>query len=255
MRSLFVSLFFCATALSVNGQQKLVWADEFDKPGVPDSKKWGYDVGDHGWGNQEKQNYTDADTNNAVIRNGSLFITARRTADGKYSSARLITKNKGDWKYGRIEIRAKLPKGLGLWPAIWMLPTDWKYGDWPNSGEIDIMEHVGHMPDSVFTSIHTESYNHMIGTQKTKGMYVPDTHENFHVYGINWTKDKIDFLLDGKTVFSFKNEKTGPKVWPFDQRFHLLLNIAVGGTWGGQKGLDDSVFPQHMEVDYVRVYQ
>ncbi|WP_332737115.1 glycoside hydrolase family 16 protein [Flavihumibacter sp.] len=250
----FILLSCLLLSLSACISQKPVWSDEFNKAGLPDSTKWNYDVGDHGWGNNEKQLYTNADSNNAVVRNGSLFITARKTGEGKYSSARMITKNKGDWKYGRIEVRARLPKGLGTWPAIWMLPTDWKYGDWPASGEIDIMEFVGYMPDSVFFSVHTKSYNHSIGTQKTKGIFLSDTHENFHIYAIDWKANEIIFLVDKKEVFRFTKEKNDPDVWPFDQRFHLLLNLAVGGNWGGQKGIDDSIWPQHMEVDYVRVY-
>ncbi len=235
--------------------KKLVWSDEFSADGLPDSTRWGYDVGDHGWGNNEKQNYRYADTNHAVVRGGFLHITARRDAEGNYRSARMVTKNKGDWKYGRIEVRARLPKGRGTWPAIWMLPTDWKYGGWPASGEIDIMEFVGYMPDSVFFSVHTKSYNHSIGTQKTKGIYLPGTYEDFHVYGIDWDASHIVFQLDGKEVFRFTREAGGPEVWPFDQRFHLLMNVAVGGNWGGQKGIDESIWPQKMEVDYVRVYQ
>ena len=133
-------------------KEKLVWSDEFNYTGIPDSTKWGYDTGGHGWGNNEKQYYTQKNPENASVKNGVLSITAIKEnfSGASYTSARLVSKNKGDWKYGRFEIRAKMPKGRGLWPAIWMLPTDWKYGDWPVSGEIDIMEHVGYLPDSVF---------------------------------------------------------------------------------------------------------
>lgn len=235
----------------------LVWSDEFQYKGLPDSTKWGYDVGGHGWGNNEAQYYTRADTNNAVVREGRLFITARaQTLQGKsYTSARLISKNKGDWTYGKIEVRARLPKGRGTWPAVWMLPTDWKYGNWPASGEIDIMEHVGYMPDSIFGSIHTQSFNHMLGTQATKGMYLANAYTHFHRYAVEWQADNIVFYFDGQPYLTFRNRHTGSAEWPFDQRFHLLLNLAVGGNWGGKMGIAADVFPATMEVDYVRVFQ
>ena len=210
---------------------KLVWADEFNYNGLPDSAKWNYDVGGKGWGNNELQYYTNADTNNALVHNGALEITARHTRkeNNVYTSARLVTKNKGDWMNGKIEIRAKLPVGRGLWPAIWMLPTDWKYGDWPKSGEIDIMENVGFKPDSIFCSIHTESFNHVIGTQKTKGIKINKPYTSFHLYVIEWDQQKINFLLDDSLVFSYANSGNGYKEWPFDKRFHLfcLRNIQL----------------------------
>ena len=236
---------------------KLVWADEFNYNGLPDSSKWSYDVGGKGWGNNELQYYTDADTNNVKVSNGNLKIIVKKTQKGNnaYTSARLVTKNKGDWTYGKIEVRAKLPAGRGLWPAIWMLPTDWNYGGWPKSGEIDIMENVGFKPDSIFCSIHTESFNHVIGTQKTKGIGIIDPYTSFHLYTIEWDQQKIKFLLDNSVVFTYSNSGNGYKEWPFDKRFHLLLNVAVGGNWGGQRGIDESIFPAKMLIDYVRVYQ
>jgi beta-glucanase (GH16 family) len=234
---------------------KLTWSDEFDYKGQPDTTRWNYDVGDHGWGNDEKQFYTKADTTNAIVKNGSLFITARKTGEGKYTSARLVTKGKGDWLYGRVEVRAKLPSGRGIWPAIWMLPTDWAYGGWPASGEIDIMEHVGYNPDSIFMTVHTTSFNHMINTQKSAGFVVADPYNTFHEYAIEWEREKIDFFMDGKLRFSFSRSGMNSAEWPFDKSFHLLLNIAVGGGWGGRQGVDENIFPQRMEVDYVRVYQ
>jgi beta-glucanase (GH16 family) len=235
----------------------LVWTDEFNKDGLPDSAKWSYDAGGNGWGNNELQYYTKSDTRTAVVLGGFLNITARKSQMGnnQYISARLITKDKGDWTNGKIDVRAKLPAGRGLWPAIWMLPSDWAYGDWPNSGEIDIMEHVGFKKDSVFFSIHTESFNHVIGTQKTKGVKIIDPYNSFHTYGIEWDQQKINFLLDDTLVFSYTNSGNGHKEWPFDKRFHLLLNIAVGGDWGGKQGVDDTIFPATMLIDYIHVYQ
>jgi beta-glucanase (GH16 family) len=236
---------------------KLVWSDEFDYNGLPDSSKWGYDTGGNGWGNKELEFYTYADTANAVVRGGNLHLTARRSADGRnpYTSARLVTKFKGDWSYGRIEVRAMLPPGKGLWPAIWMLPTDSKYGGWPACGEIDMMENVGYMPDSVFGSVHTKRFNHTIGTGFTVGRYITDPYTAFHIYAIDWDARQIRFLIDGTGYATFRNSGQGFEEWPFDQRFHLLLNIAVGGNWGGKYGVDDKNFPATMLVDYVRVYQ
>jgi beta-glucanase (GH16 family) len=173
----------------------------------------------------------------------------------EYSSARLVSKHKGDWTYGRIEARAKLPSARGVWSAIWMLPTDLMYGGWPSSGEIDIMEHVGFLPDSIFSTVHTGRFNGMLGTQQTKGIASGTLDTEFHDYAIEWDVEKIDFLFDGKVYHTFRNRYEGSDVWPFDLDFHLILNIAVGGDWGGMKGVDASAWPQQMEVDYVRVYQ
>jgi|AntRauTorcE11898_2_1112593.scaffolds.fasta_scaffold00181_16 beta-glucanase (GH16 family) len=234
----------------------LVWQDEFDGNGLPDDEKWGYDIGGNGWGNNELQYYTEADTNNARVEDGKLIIEAHKeTYSGNdYTSARLITKNKGDWKYGRIEVRAKVPAGRGTWPAVWMLPTDWEYGGWPSSGEIDIMEYVGYQPNVIHQSVHTQTYNHQSGTEITKSSNVETAEEEFHLYAIEWKENKIDFFVDGRLRLTFENEGTWQK-WPFDKRFHLLLNVAIGGDWGGAQGVDDSIFPVQMEVDYVRVYQ
>lgn len=238
---------------------KLVWSDEFDYNGLPDANKWSYDVDGNasGWGNNEAQYYTKERIQNAEVKGGYLSITAiKEDYQGKkYTSARLITKSKGDWLYGRLEIKAKLPEGRGMWPAIWMLSTDWVYGKWPASGEIDIMENVGYNPFWIVASAHTKSYNHVDGTQKNNKISVSDCYTNFHVYALEWEASEYRVFVDDQLYFTFKNEGTGYKAWPFNKRFHLLLNVAVGGNWGGQKGVDDSIFPQSMVVDYVRVYQ
>jgi len=235
---------------------KLKWADEFDDAGLPLTKNWSYDVGGKGWGNNELQYYTEADTANAVVKKGNLNINVRKEnkENNEYTSARLVTKNKFDFKYGRVEVRAMLPKGRGLWPAIWALPTEWKYGSWPKSGEIDIMEHVGYEPDSVYGTVHTEKFNHVIHTQVGKAVKI-NPYDSYHVYAIEWYEDRMDFFVDDEKYFSFKNTGKGAPEWPFDQNFHLILNVAVGGGWGGKKGVDDSIFPATMKVDYVRVYQ
>lgn len=241
---------------------KLVWSDEFDRDGLPDTTKWGYDKGNGcpnvcGWGNNELEYYAVGRQENSRIENGKLIIEARKEKMGtmKYTSARMVTKNKGDWKYGKIEARVKLPKGRGVWPAVWMLPTDWVYGGWPASGEIDIMENVGYMPDSIFGTVHTQRFNHGIGTQVSKSLFDNTISDTFHTYGIEWDADKMDFFYDGAKYLTFTNIHEGSAAWPFDQRFHLILDLAVGGNWGGKMGVDDSIWPQRMEVDYVRVYQ
>lgn len=235
---------------------KLKWSDEFDDAGLPLTKNWSYDVGGKGWGNNELQYYTEADSANAKVKKGNLLLTALKAdqENNHYTSARLVTKNKFDFKYGRVEVRAMLPKGKGLWPAIWALPTNWKYGNWPKSGEIDIMEHVGYEPDSVYGTVHTEKFNHTIGTQVGKGVKI-NPYEAYHIYAIEWFKDRIDFYVDDQKYLTFKNNGKGYGDWPFNQDFHLILNVAVGGNWGGKKGIDESVFPATMKVDYVRVYQ
>ena len=151
----------------------------------------------------------------------------------------MLPDNKGDWLYGRVEVKAKIPDGRGMWPAIWMLPTDWAYGGWPASGEIDIMENVGYNPYVIVASAHTESYNHSIGTQKSAKPQVPTCYSDFHVYALEWEVTEYRVYVDDNLYFTFKNEGTGYKVWPFDKRFHLLLNVAVGGNWGGAQGIDE----------------
>ncbi len=234
-----------------------VWSDEFDNTGLPDATKWGYDVGGSGWGNNELQYYSS--DKNAEVKNGKLIIEARKEErEGKnYTSARLVTKNKGDFTYGRLEVKAKLPSGRGSWPAIWMLATNQTYSNvyWPDNGEIDVMEHVGYDPGVVHFSIHCKEYNWPKNTQRTSKMTVPTAMSDFHVYRMDWTPRTIKGYIDGKSHFEFTNDNQGWTSWPFDQKFHLLLNIAVGGNWGGAQGVDDSIFPQRMEIDYVRVYK
>ena len=239
----------------------IVWQDEFDKDSL-DLTKWSREIGGDGWGNNELQFYTDSDSN-SYVENGNLILKAQVVPQGigsskglrYYSSARLRTYGKGDWKYGRIEVKAKVASGQGIWPAIWMLPTDWLFGGWPSSGEIDIMEHVGYDLGVVHGSVHTEAYNHKINTQRSSARKIANVDTEFHVYSIIWDKDKISFFIDDVQYFLFENDQQGNyKTWPFDQRFHLLINIAVGGDWPGNP--DNSTnFPRKMLVDYVRVYE
>ena len=235
----------------------LVWSDEFNYSGLPDSTKWGYEVGGNGWGNNELQYYTKADTNNAMVKNGVLSIIARKEKRDKkdYTSARMLTKGKADWTYGRIEFRAKLAKGRGTWPAGWTLGSNIKEAGWPLCGEIDIMEHVGYDPDTIVGSVHTKSYNHVKGTQKSKRLFIKDPYTTFHTYAIEWTAEKMDFLLDNDVYLTIQNEHKTSAEWPFDKPQYILLNLAVGGNWGGKMGVDETIFPVAMEVDYVRVFQ
>lgn len=237
---------------------RLVWSDDFNYTGLPDITKWNYDVGGHGWGNHELQYYTKDDTTTAVVYDGSLHIRAVKNTiidTNKFFSARLLTKGRQTFHYGKIEVRAKLPKGRGLWPAIWMLGNNIDTAGWPACGETDIMEHVGFMPDSVFGSIHTTAFNHMIHTQRTKGLFIADPYTAFHTYAVDWTAEKISFFVDDKPYLEFSNTHNGNDEWPFDKPMFIILNLAVGGDWGGQQGVDDSIFPAEMQVDYVRVYQ
>ncbi len=237
---------------------ELVWGDEFEYEGLPDKEKWIGGVGGTGWGNGELQYYTGAVENNVWVDKGILTITAKKEVkDTKnYTSARLTTYGKAKWSTGRIEINAKLPEGVGTWPAIWMLSTGNKYGDWPRSGEIDIMEHVGFDMDNVHGSFHSGTYNWRgSGGQKTATIIAENASKNYYTYTLDWTPTQMDLYVDDHLFITYHNEGLGHGSWPFDETFYLILNIAIGGGWGGQEGIDDSIFPQTMEVDYVRVYE
>jgi beta-glucanase (GH16 family) len=248
-----------ADSPTVSGARKLIWSDEFNKAGLPDSTKWGYEVGGNGWGNNERQFYTSRRPENARVQNGKLIIEARKEAyQGRdYTSARLLTRGKGEWKHGRIEALAKLPKGVGTWPAVWMLGSDVAKVGWPKGGEIDIMEHVGFDEGVVHGTIHSEAYNHVKKTEKGGAITIKNATTDFHLYAIEWTADRIDFFVDDQKYYTVEKSVLGgsESQWPFEQPFYLILNVAVGGNWGGQKGVDETIWPQRMEVDYVRVYQ
>ena len=244
-------------ALGVPADYALVWADEFSVDGLPDTTKWAYDTGMNkaGWHNRELQYYSSARAENAEVRDGRLIIHARKepmpqAADWggqRYTSSRLYTRGKADWTYGFFEIRAKLPCGKGSWPAIWMLNSPVV---WPAGGELDIMEHVGRQPGRVFSTVHTQAAH---GTGSGNAAQVPDACTAFHNYQMHWTAKEIRFGIDGKVHFVYPNPGTGADRWPFDAAQFLILNIAVGGDFGGE--VDDTIFPVRMEVDYVRIYQ
>lgn len=248
-----------ASVITAPVARKLVWADEFETAGLPDSTKWAYEIGGNGWGNHELEYYTSRRAENARVENGKLIIEARKdNYQGKnYTSARLVTQGTAAWTYGRFEAMAKLPKGRGTWPAVWMLGVDKSGAGWPRRGEIDIMEHVGFDEGIIHGTIHSEAYNHGKNTQKGNQISVPDVVSAFHLYAIEWTADQIEFFVDDKLYYTVQQSALGSTEaqWPFTQPFFLILNVAVGGDWGGQKGVDESIWPQRMEVDYVRVYQ
>jgi len=238
---------------------ELVWSDEFEGKAL-DSSKWEVIVNGRGGGNNELQYYLKE---NVRIENGMLVIEARKEKfkglDGArdFTSAKIRTKNRGDWTYGRIEVRAKLPKGKGIWPAIWMMPTDNRYGNWPNSGEIDMVELVGHEPDRVHGTLH-------YGDREKRRMEKGDSYklkngtfaDDFHVFNLEWEKGKISWSVDGQVYQTQGDWHTRDAAFPapFDQRFHLILNVAVGGSWPGNPDATTQ-FPAPMVVDWVRVYQ
>ncbi|HVR34631.1 MAG TPA: glycoside hydrolase family 16 protein [Methylomirabilota bacterium] len=223
--------------------------------------------------NQEAQYYTAGRTENARVEGGRLIIEARkerfpnarhrpgsdnwrRKEFAEYTSASLTTEGLGEWRHGRVEVRAKLPEGRGVWPAIWMLGTNIRDVGWPRCGEIDIMEYVGFEPHVIHANIHTAKYNHVRGTGKGSRLRVEAPFEEFHVYAIEWSGERIDFFVGDRKYFTYEKEPdAGEDAWPFDRPFYLILNMAIGGAWGGQQGIDEGIFPARYEIDYVRVYE
>lgn len=243
---------------------KLVWSEDFHGSGLPDSSRWVYDTGTGcpdmcGWGNNEQQYYTAGRPENARIESGYLVIEAHKEdyQGASYTSARLTTKGKADWQYGKIEVRARLPHGRGTWPAIWMLPAPSdRQAVWPDDGEIDIMGHVGYQMDIVHGTAHSKAYNDATGTQRMGHIQLSSVDKRFHTFSVEWTPTKIEWFVDDKKYHKMVDDGTGRAGWPFnDHPFYLILSLAVGGNWAGSEGIDDSIWPQHMEVDYVKVYQ
>lgn len=241
------------------GYSRLAFADEFDTPGAVDTTRWSFERGY--LRNGELQYYTPCQ-NAYVDKEGHLVIEARSDSafiDGAtrpVTSASLTTHGHHDWRYGYVEVRAKVPASLGTWPAIWMLPSDSRYGRWPRSGEIDIMENVGFNPDNIHFSAHTERFNHMHGTQRTKVIQRPDAVNQWHVYAVKWTPDNITWLYDDEPQYSVsRSEGDDWTAWPFDADFYLIINLAFGGGWGGERGVDVSSLPQRFEIDYVHIFE
>lgn len=241
-------------------EYELVWEDDFTYEGAPDGTKWNYDLGNHQWANQELQAYTDR-PGNVSVRGGKLVIRALKEQDGErqYTSTRLTTFGRQSWQYGYFEIRAKLPAGGGSWPALWFLPDDIHQGvRWPLCGEIDMLEHSGQHPGDVFYSLHSQKHNHSLrdGVQYTTTIHREDICEDFHIYGMEWTPEHVEYFLDGESVCLYRKaddaEDQTEKAWPYDKPYYLILNIAVGGLGGP---VAEEALPFVMEVDYVRVYQ
>ena len=244
---------------TLEGGWVCIWADEFEGDSV-DETKWNFEEGAFGGGNQEVQYYS---RNNAEVVDSKLIITAHKETMGgrDYTSARMTTKYKGTFKYVRIVVSAKMPTGRGTWPAIWMMPLMSVYGGWPRSGEIDIMEYVGYDENRIHSTIHTEKFNHNLGTQIGYSRLYEDVETSYKEYEMIWTPGSITTYVDGDQlgVFAyvphFNQDVPYNQAFPFDQEFFLILNLAIGGTWGGAQGIDTTIFPTAMEVDYVRVYK
>lgn len=244
---------------AIKKDYKLVFKDEFNKKGAPDSKYWRYDLGGGGWGNGEKQYYTN-DSKNVKIENGFLKITVlkEQKETNDYTSARIMTTEEASFMYGKWEISASLPKGKGTWPAIWMLPSG--NLSWPLDGEIDIMETAYYMQNSVISTVHTNAYNHTKGTQVGNRYYnIPQIYTSQNIYTIEWLPDKIIGYFNDEPYFTFEPQtrKTCPSYneWPFLQKFRLIMNIAMGGGMGQE--IDDNIFENEiaMKVDFVKIYQ
>jgi beta-glucanase (GH16 family) len=240
---------------------RLVWRDEFNGRGL-DLAKWKYDTAfnKRGWFNHEKQYYSAGRPENLRVANGMLTITARHEAPRSaadwggqnYTSAKIVSNSA--WTYGFYEIRAKLPCGRGTWPAIWMLRQE--RTKWPDEGEIDIMEQVGAEPNLIYSTLHTKAYNHTIRSQKSAQRLVPTSCTAFHRYQLDWRPNSMTIGVDDRGILRVERKASdGQDQWPFDAPFDLILNLAVGGDWAGQKGIDDSAMPQRMTIDYVRIWQ
>jgi len=237
-----------STTITVTVAQSLIWSDEFTTPGAPDPAKWGYDLGAGGWGNNELQYYTDR-LDNAVVSGGTLKIIAKREnfSGSTFTSARLLSRTKFSFKYGKIEILAKLPTGVGTWPATWMLGDNFLTAGWPACGEIDIMEHRGNDLNRIHGTIHYTGNSGGNGIGGTT--LIQNATTEFHKYACEWTAQYIRFLVDDRIYFTTTNSAN----LPFNQSFFLLLNVAMGGNFGGS--VDPAFSSGVMEIDYVRVYQ
>lgn len=235
-------------SVTVNVALTLIWSDEFDTPGAPDPARWGYDLGAGGWGNNEVQYYTNR-LDNAMVSNGTLKITLQKEnySGSAYTSARLLSKGKFSFKYGKVEARAKLPAGGGTWPAIWMLGDNINTVGWPACGEIDIMEHVGNQLNKIYGTVHYPGFS---GGNAVGGTtMISNVTTEFHKYAAEWNGSTIKFSVDDVVFFTFNNNSS----LPFNQNFFLILNVAMGGNFGG--AVDPAFVSANMEIDYIRVYQ
>lgn len=235
-------------SVTVTVAMSMIFSDEFDTPGAPDPAKWGYDLGAGGWGNNEVQYYTNR-LDNAVVSNGTLKIILKKEnfSGSGYTSARILSKNKFSFKYGKVECRAKLPAGGGTWPAIWMLGDNINTAPWPACGEIDIMEHVGNQLNKIFGTLHYPGFSG--GNAVGGNTLISNVTTEFHKYGVEWTPAFIKFSVDDVVFFTFTNNNS----LPFNQNFFFILNVAMGGNFGG--AVDPAFTQGQMEIDYLRVYQ
>ncbi len=255
--AVLVMLFFLVSISAQNYVQ--VWGDEFNTPGLPDSTKWSYEKGK--LRNNELQYYTVKRQENARIEDSVLIIENRKELfeGAAYTSASIISKGIGDWKYGKFEIRAKVPGGKGTWPAIWMMPTYSQYGGWPRSGELDIMEYIGVEPQNFYFTSHFEGINMSAGKHGSSGSgpqkVVRDPFNEFITFTVIWAPDKIEWWANDRKYHEYKKPADDYRVWPFDKEFFMILNLAYGGTWAGSAGVDDTKLPHKFLIDYVRVYQ
>ncbi len=245
-------IYIALVLVSCKRNGTLIFEEDFNGSGL-NAAHWNYELGDGcpdlcGWGNNERQLYTKE---NVQLRDGHLVITA--TKDGtRYQSGRITTKEKVEFRYGTVEVRAKLPAGHGLWPAIWMLGNDIDTNTWPACGEIDIMEYVGKEPHTIYTSLHTpDSYGATVNSKKTVDKSIET---GFHVYKTQWTEEAIAFYIDDLLVYTFSPEVKNEKTWPFNKPFYIILNLAIGGNFGGPE-VDDTIFPREFIIDYVKVYR
>ena len=256
VKSSSIFLLTCLLSLYSFGQKKakkLVWSEEFNYKGLPDNKKWSYDEGNGcpqncGWGNNELEYYTTKDLSTAKVENGVLKITALKkpNENNAYTSARIVSRNKANFKYGRMECRAKLPTTKGTWPAFWMLGANFDKVGWPACGEIDIMEHKGNDLNKIFSTLHYPNHYGDKGNGNTKMI---DDVKKFHIYALEWDEKNIRFFVDGKQIHQVENNNS----LPFNHDFYFIINLAIGGNFAG--ALDPSLVKETMEVDYVRVYQ
>jgi beta-glucanase (GH16 family) len=244
-------MFFSSKTMSQNWQ--LVWSDEFDGTTL-NTNNWNIVEGGSGFGNQEKQFYTSR-PQNLKVESGNLVITALLenytvgSMTWKYTSARINSSRKKDFTYGKIEARIKLPTGAGTWPAFWAMG----YGSWPSCGEVDILEFVGRQPDQFQSNVHTKDFNGTKGNNFHIVKSYPGISNDFHTYAIEWTSEKIKFFFDGNQYWTFSSLSVNADNYPFNNPLYLIINLAIGGTLGGT--VDDSIFPQQLLVDYVRVYR
>jgi beta-glucanase (GH16 family) len=252
-----VSILLVTGVLSGSGQDewRLVWSDEFDTDGLPDPGKWTYEVGYVR--NNEAQFYTYGRPGNARIENGLLIIEARKELFNgfEYTSASLTTRGNAEFTYGRVEVKAMLPSGRGMWPAIWMLGSNIDQVGWPACGEIDIMENVGYRKRRIHGHVHYHDDTRGKGARMGESLRLTRPWSRFYLYAIEWYEDRIDFFVDDIKYFTFLKGSGGLDQWPFDRPHYLLINLAVGGSWGGKRGIDDSAFPGRFMIEYVRVYE